>query len=563
MPSYRHKKLIERIAQLDHEPDDAADYSKWIGADQHLAFLREDAKANELVVYGCAQHTFVHGVVVNEGDLYPLNKSDLLQWKGDPYTVSASYAYGGQRDDVWIERSGSIWGSTALKSARQLVYCRKFEGMPAPEASYFEISQEYEHATEIYWRPEHRAYCISDARGNLDHVVSVTHKEPALISFKWDPLEQYLVASNSVLVRMFDITLFRRGRFSGWTSGDEYKVVESDELFYRRKTIDGYAGYTRGIQIIRPRRPRAEVFLSIKGNSSEWNEGQYVEFLGYDWRNRRTIEISTDPTATTNYFEAEENSRPFELSPAFFNADVLLKYTADRDRYTIGDRYIDCRDAWSLRGYDVNDAGQVHAYICDLRNLPYQEQLYWKSFNEEPLAGISKRAVESDFKGEWSSIVDPLHDVLSFADRWDGSRVAWWKLPDRALLERVSTPRSASRDEWATAFMDLSKLIIEGFQVKAIRNGLEVMDIAFEENEKSIALLERMLIARSKIGDGKRLEGLRVVQHIRSTFAHSSNRKSLELANSALKKFDTFSAHFESVCKCVSDELRLIEEALS
>lgn len=566
MPSYRHNKLIERIAQLDHEPDDAADYSKWIGADRQLALLRENAKDDELIVYGCGLHTFVHGVVVNEDDLSTLNKDNLSQWNGNPYTVCASYAYGGERDDVWIERSCSIWGRKVLDRARLLVFYRNFEGM-SDTGSYIEILQEYAHITEIHWRSEQRAYCRLDQRGELENVVTFTSRENeekvSLISFLWDPLEQYLAVSNSVLVRMFDFPLYRRTSFSGWPDGDERKIEQSDELFYRQKIIDGYAGYTRGIQIIRPRRSKDEVFSSIKGSWSSWNEGSYVEFLAFDWRNKCTIEISTDPMSTTSYFEAPANSLPFELSPAFFKPDVLLKYKADHDRYTIGERDIHCRGAWTLRGFDVNDAGQIHAYICDLRNLPYQEQLYWKSFNEEPLAGISKRAIENDFKGEWSSIVDPLQDVLSIADRWDRSRVAWWKLPGRASLERVITPRSASRDEWATAFMDLSKLIIEGFQVKAIRNGLEVMDIAFEENEKSIALIERMLIARSKIGDGKRLEGLRVVQHIRSTFAHSSNRKSLELANSALSKFDTFSAHFESVCKCVSDELRLIEEALS
>ena len=275
------------------------------------------------------------------------------------------------------------------------------------------------------------------------------------------------------------------------------------------------------------------------------------------------MQISTEPAATTNYYEARENSLPFELSPAFFSADVLLKYKADRDRYTIGERDIHCRDAWTLRGFDVNDAGQDHAYICDLRNLPYKEQLYWKSFNEEPLAGISKRAIENDFKGEWSSIVDPLQEVLSIVERWDASQVCWWKLPDRALLERVSTPRSSSRDEWATAFMDLSKLIVEGFAIKAIRKGLEEMDIASGKSEKSIALLEKFLIAHSKISDGQRLEGLKIVQLIRSTFAHSSNRKSLELANSALREFDTFSAHFGHVCETVACELRLVEEAFS
>lgn len=567
MPNYKHKKLLERIGQLENEPDDAADFSKWIGAEGHLGFLRENAQEDELVIYTSETHTFVHGVVVNKDDLSPINRDDLLQWSGNAFTVCASYVYGGQRDDVWIERTGSIWGSELLKNARQLVYCRTFEGMPDTNKSYVEISQEYEHITEIYWRPEQHAYCRLEESGDLDQVVSVTPMEtrssPTLFSFKWEPLEQYLAASNSVLVRMFDFPLYRQGSLSSWPDGNEQKIVESDELFYRQKIIDGYAGYARGIQIIRPRRPHVEVFSSIKGNWSDGNRRRFVEFVAYDWRNKCTTEISTDPAATTNYFEASENSLPFELSPAFFKPDILLKYKADRDRYMIGERDIHCRGAWTLRGFDMNDAGQVHAYICDLGNLPYQEQLYWKSFNEEPLAGISKRAIENDFEGEWSSIVDPLQQVLSIVEQWVASQVCWWKLPDRALIERVSTPRSASRDEWTTAFMDLSKLIIEGFQIKAIRKRLEGIDIAFEKNERSIALLEKNLIAHNKISDGQRLEGLRTVQHIRSTSAHSSNRTSLELANSALSEFETYSAHFGHICETVACELRLIEEAFS
>ena len=566
MPSYKHKRLIERIVQLDDEPEDAVDYSTWIKSGSHLTFLRENANEDELIIYGCGHHTFVHGVIVNEDDLSPLNKDDLLQWNGNAFTVCASYVYCGDRDDVWIGRTGSISGSKVLKDAHQLVFCRPFEGMSDTE-SYIEILQEYTHITEIHWRSERRAYCRLDQLGDLENVVTVTSRESepkvTLISFKRDPLEEYLAVSSSVLVRMFEFRLYRRNRFSSWPDGDERKIKESDELFYRQRIIDGYAGYTRGIQIIRPRRPKAEIFSSIKGSWSESSEGPYVEFLAYDWRNKCTLEISTDPVATTNYFEARENSLPFELSPAFFEPEVLLKYKADRDKYTIGERDIHCRDAWTLRSFDVNDAGQVHAYIYDLRNLPYREQLYWKSFNEEPLAGISKRAIENDFEGEWSSIVDPLQEVLSIVERWDASQVCWWKLPDRALLERVSTPRSSSRDEWAAAFMDLSKVIIESFHVRAIRNGLEGMGIAFEKNEKSITLLEKMLIAHSKISDGQRLQGLKTVQHIRSTFAHSSNRNSLELANSALRKFESFSAHFGHVCETVACELRLVEEAFS
>ena len=235
-----------------------------------------------------------------------------------------------------------------------------------------------------------------------------------------------------------------------------------------------------------------------------------------------------------------------------------MKYKGDRDRYTIKTRSIHCRNAWTLRYYDVNEAGQVHAYIRYLRHLPYQEQLYWKSFNEKPKSGISRRAIEHDFKGEFVEITDPLENILSIVRRWSKSDLAWWKLREEELLERVSTPPTSSRDEWAGAFKDLSKLIIEGFQIKAIRTRLEAMNIAFKESEQSVALMEKLL------DDEQRLDGLRAVQRIRSKVdAHSSGSTASDLANKALQEHETYSAHFENVCRTVTDELKLIEQAFS
>ena len=123
-----------------------------------------------------------------------------------------------------------------------------------------------------------------------------------------------------------------------------------------------------------------------------------------------------------------------------------------------------CRAAWHLEGIDVNEAGQVHAYICYLRRLPYAEQLHWLSFNEPPKAGISQRAFINDFKGEFVFFTDSLQQVMSIVRRWRDDKVVWWTLRDERLLERVNTPLTASRDEWAEAFMDLAKLVVEGFE---------------------------------------------------------------------------------------------------
>jgi len=380
------------------------------------------------------------------------------------------------------------------------------------------------------------------------------------VSFKREPLDHYLAVSDSALVRMFDFTLLRYGNFSGWPDGAENIFDQSDDFFYRQKIANGHAAYTRGVQIVRPIRSQSEIFSFLRDEWYGRHDKRYVDFIANDWRNKCVTNISTDPAATTNYFEAKENALPFELSPAFFRPEVLLKYKGDRDKYTVGPRDISCRAAWSLRRYDVNEAGQVHAYICDLRDLPYSEQLHWASYNEEPKANISERAFVNDFKGEFSLHTDPLQDVLTIVRRWAETKAPWWRLREKALLENVSTPRTGSRDEWAGAFMDVSQLIIEGFDVKAIRVKLTEADIPFEKEERSIVLLEKLLTGHSESIDPQRLEGLRTVQLIRTKVkGHSAGADATDLTQNALLEHETFTAHFEYVCGIVADELNRIE----
>ena len=570
MISYAHKKLIGHIESLDKLPDDTAAFAAWIKADGHLNLLRDNAKEDELIIHASGDYSFIITAFVNKSSVNPLDKNGLLHWGCNCSSPFASYVWGGGKDDVWIERTDYLWGSKTLEGARQLVFARNFEGLNGRNASYYEILQEYLHLTEIHWRPEQHAYCRLDKNGDFDHIVSITSKEDkgdvTLVSFKREPLELYLAASNTVLVRMFDFTLLRRGRgfeFTSWPDDPENVFNESEVFFYRQKVDTGKAAYTRGVQIIRPSRPKAEIFSSLKASWSGEDEKEYVEFVAYDWRNKRIMKISTDPKATISYFQAQENSLPFELSPAYFRPEVLLKYKGDSDKYTVGERDIHCRGAWRLRGYDVNEAGQVHAYICDLRYLPFQEQLYWLSFNEERKAGISERAAANDFRGQCTN-PGPLENVLFIVRGWAESDLTWWVLRDELLLERVSIPRTSSPDEWAEAFMDLSKLIVEGFRIKAIRKRLEKMNIAFNKGEKSLALLEKFLIGHRRVDYGQRLEGLRTVQHIRSEVrGHFGGSKAAELTRNALQKHETYSAHFESVCRTVADELNLIEQAFS
>jgi hypothetical protein len=567
MPSFTHKRLIDRIARIDEIPADPAEYATWIKAGGHLSLLRDNANDDELIVYASGRHTFIHAAIVCADKLRLIDQNDLLGWSCNPFRSAASYVSGGGREDVWIESGMRHAGAETLENAKQLVFGRSFEGLKGDDANYFEILQEYSHLTGVHWRPEQRAYCRFDERGDFEPIVSITSREGrqgvSLVSFKHEPLEYYLAASNSALVRMFDFTLLRFEGFTGWPDGPEGLFHESEEFFYRQKIAGRSAGYTRGVQIVHPTHSRDATLSAMKAEFFGQRGRQYIEFIAYDWRNKRVTRISTDPIATTNYFEATKNSLPFEVSPAFFRPEVLLKYKADRDKYTIESREINCRGAWTLRNYDVNEAGQVHTYICYLRNLPYEEQLYWASYNEPPKAPISKRAFTTDFEGEVYPHTDPLQEVLSIARRWTEKRVFWWKLRDSALLERGTIPRTTSRDEWAEAFMDLSKLIVEGFELKAIRAKLGEAGVSFEQKDQSLVLIEKLLASDPTNSEQEKLLALRLVQQIRSKAkGHSSGRQAAELAQDALRQHETFAAHFEHVCGLVVPELERIERLL-
>ena len=561
MSNYKHDKLLEHISKLDQPPSDDTEYARWILADMHLDLLRKNAEEDEVIIYAGDKYTFINTVAVNEDAIDPLDINDLLGWSGNPFSAVASYTWGGDRDDVWIERDSPVNGSRTLRAARPLVFGRDKPGFSG--GGYFEVPQEYSHLTDIHYLPEYGAYCRLDEHGDWDYVVTISEKavreDLYLVTFKREPLEEYLAASRSALVRMFDFTLLRFSEFRRWPDGPE-DVIKRNSIFYRQKIDSGKAAYTRGAQIIRPARPHTAVFSVMKHG---WRERkQYVEFTAWDFRNRRVSTISTDPEATTSYFETEGNSLPFATSPAFFRPEVLAKYKSDSEKYAIEGDYIRCRGGWTLRHFDVNEAGQIHACICYLRDIPYSEQLYWKSFNEQPKAGISERAFKTHFMGEWVELTDPLERVKRILGRWEELKVSWWKLRDAGSVRRVTTPLTGSVDEWAQELKKLSICIIEGFDLKAIRTKLDEMGLTWGNEEKGIALLERILYGAVPIGDAQKLAGLRLVQRVRTKVdSHARGSEAQEIADGAIREHGSYTAHFEDVCRTIEGEMEHIEQA--
>ena len=571
MSSYEHQQIVLILKQLDERPQNASDNADWLRAKPHLQLLRQNAGADDIILYASTPTTFIHAVIAGEADVTPPNHGDLLEWNSNPYEDRGTYAYtGGPRGvTVWFENCTSR--PTRLLKAQNIVFGRRRYGIDDNDPIYYELFQEFAHAAGLHWRPDQRAYCHINQNGDLEPVVSITKRsstEPiTLITCKREPLELFLATSDQVMIRFYDIMMVDYGKFASWDGGLKKRVIESRDLFYDQCVhLDGHA-YTRGVQILRLLVPKQDLFNLITEPPSRRTDQQYASFIITDRRHDSVATVSTHPDDTTSYFDAQNNDLPFEVSPAFFRPEVLSKYKADRDKYVVDEagRYITCRGTWSLKGYDVNEAGQVHAYICDLRKLPYQEQLHWQSHNEAPKGPISKRAFENDIQGEWTDHMTPLERTIETLRRWSNAKLDWWSTPNEETLLRLNTPVANNRDEWAEAFLVIAQTVIEKFRPKALRELLDQRGITHDKEDRSLRLLER-LVAPNRLASERnpRLDGLREAQTIRSKArAHDGGKEGIAASQTALMEHGTYRSHFEHVCNVIADELEEIEACIA
>ena len=225
---------------------------------------------------------------------------------------------------------------------------------------------------------------------------------------------------------------------------------------------------------------------------------------------------------------------------------------------------ISCRGTWSLQTYDINDAGQVHTYLVYLRYLPYEEQLYWKSYNEEPKAPISKRAVTTDFEGTWHLEYDPLNSLKGAVDDLNRDQVPWWTLRSEKLRDQLHYPVTSSPDEWANEILNLDQLVVEGFETKWLKNKAQSLGRTPDINFASLSLVEECLVALGFAEDHAKnvVAPLKKAHHLRSKVkGHASGKDAAAIKKQILQDHGGYKDHFHSLCQRCDESIRAIAEA--
>ena len=575
-----NQKILKSLIKLRKLPD--TNRNSWLenardGANFIIQNLEKDEEAVLLALGGreIYIHSFlIHSEVIKQLDHESLKKLEVRiedSWRIDNSSEERVALFPPFGDLSALMREG----------AEKLVYLREFRAAVDYNPPV-EINQKLVHALDLHYMDERDAYCRINNSGDIESVVTVCRgKSPmtAVVTIRRDYLDDYMVLSGTSLLTDFFFDRLIPGEVNGHEYGNypQEHIFPSESSYYRSWIIPNRASEANGYIVSHPNRSHEEVAKKW-GWRRELSKQQHAKFKIFDWKNNRCVETFASPDHITNYFT--DSDLPWEISPAFFSSEVLGRYKNNRQKYTIGDRGIVSSGGWSLRSYDINDAGQVFAYIGDLAQLPYKEQQYWAIHSEWPkgityeengmcsLQGIiSQRAYENDILGEPASQEDSLHEIKRIIGLLNQESVtpAWWSPRNAVLIEKVLCPVGDTQEEWEQAIKALDQLVVEGFKCKGLiefirRNGGE----PGKDHTKSLALLEcAFLSAGKQIEEAKNLVGpLRELHGLRNKEGHGDINGMRKEVRSARKNYGSLRQHFKELTGRIHSALQEIVRVL-
>ncbi|WP_147654224.1 hypothetical protein [Methanomassiliicoccus luminyensis] len=505
----RSEEVIKVLNDIGEEPKgDSKKTEQWEKLDDIYLFLSK-SMAGDIPVYVNGQFgdtsAFIYPILVPRTSIINDYVKEINQWNFD---CNHSWGYGFQADpERHVTIFPPLWhtGSTILNGGEPLVFHRHFEGHV--KNSYIELHQKFAQLLEIHWIERRQAYCRFDENGEYENSFSIIEKPNQwCCTLKKEDLEFILFLTDCVLIRVFAFSRARDiynfppdGQVEEHQLNDDARGIFGHTKIKRDSANAFIRSWLRGFQIIHITESIDK--LTAMANGDRAFQRQYATFIADDFKHRRVHEISCNPDELDS--NHVDTGKPFATSPAFFRPEVLSKYQQNPDKYHLGLDSIQCRGAWYLRRYDVNEQGQVNALLCDLAVLPYNEQLYWKSANEAPNGTISERSLTQDFQGEFFHGYDPLHSLIQILNKFPlarigGHEVPIWKFHGEIAnrkTSRLSYVVTDSSKEWTYQIIELATILNDGLCMDSITRISKELNV-YDKELRSIKALEKCLETR-------------------------------------------------------------------
>ncbi len=388
-----------------------------------------------------------------------------------------------------------------------LIHSRDFHGV-RPHS--LELSEEFRLLFNLWEDRRDRTYYYFDDAGNAVKAAVITD---ASVSVLTSLIRRYQAVRQLYLALFIDSTL--------WSSSlptDQAEWNHSDDsvnFAYHRDSSMGSGTFSRllGKKILPPPKRKECGIWPFEPPRSYESFIIAVDDLGNE------ITHTSDPEKLANYFGKNPDS-PHYLTPVFFRRDVLHKYYANPDMYSVEDGYVRCAGLWGLRlDNDLQD--HVTVFLGDLgRDIPHSESQYWRSFNISPQDQVSETLIKRAFLAEFA---DPQSVDLRFARAYEETNSAWearysWTLfkplhkDDAHVLAKLHIPLQDVQAEFDEQVGYLAKLLVDSLNETPMTATLG----KGPKEEKGLAKLERFLTVEGLVDAATTLRPFANVQGLRS-----------------------------------------------
>jgi len=399
-----------------------------------------------------------------------------------------------------------------------LVIGRYFNGI---RPGYAELSEEFRLFHNLYHDRKEDHYIKIDDDGN-EHLVAIV--EANRIQVRLKEIRQFLAIKEMHLAIQFDCR-----EYSGWqlnelglTTGgnDSRDDLLCWSLYYGG--LDGIGSnraFSRllGKRLIAPLPREKSGFWAFACEEPKKHEDFII---GID-EHGDEITHTSDPLHLADHFGGNPGA-PHYLTPVHFRKQVLDKYYQEPMKYSVEDNILRCASLW-LMAIDNHHEDQVCAWLGDLgRDLPYQEQLHWRSYNIPPTGSMSETFIRRQLLCQCTASNRPEHEFSRLYERLSTAcdeSIGWRLLlpltdEDLHCLQVIRVPSSDEQKDFDDLVLALTKILVDSLNEEKLK---ELLPKEGRDSIKgSISRLEKVCETRAVKGHEDHIRFLRRLQSLRS-----------------------------------------------
>lgn len=507
-----------------------------------IKWLKRDIAMTEMVKVYSSDGMYCALIPTSKAQNCLFNISwDLMHGWGMPGAIEY---YEGKKKRIDYLRYGDDHG------IEPLVVDREFHGM---RDDYVEICEEFRLFHKLYHDRKQDRYFKYDDSGN-EHLIAIVERHNVQIRLK--EIRQFLAIKEMYLSLQFDYrehsvhTLEELGLEKG--NEENRGNLLCWGLFYGDL---GCPGTDRAFSRLLGKRlipPLPKEKSGLWGFTKE-DPKKYVEFIiGLDEAGNEIIHTS-NPGKLANYFGANPKA-PHYLTPVQFRKQVLDKYYQQPKKYSIKSGILYCGSLWCVY-IDNHFEDRVAAWLGDLgRDLPYEEQLHWRSFNIPPTGGVSETYFRRQILAQRANSDRPEHLFRDIYDKVQSASEEYlgWQIllplaqDDFHYLKAIRVPSTDEQKDFDDLVLALTKILVDSLNEKELNKIIP----ASERNEikSGISRLERILQMYGFSEYESHIQFLRNLQNLRSAgTAHRKGNNYQKIAKEFNVDSQSLSVVFEGI----------------